>query len=806
VDGFSQQHASLSDLAGGVSSRLSTFITSEAQPFSTSHAQFIAQNQPGESYGESMLRHSRESREAAQQMSRGRWYERLLAGYMYQASSQQLQAYGTADLVSGGAVSTSMEFHQAFREGQISLEDFEQGVHQAQVRGAIVGTLNAALMVASGFMAGPLLGTAPTLLRQVVVMGGMGAVSTGVPMTVESLYTAYTPLSGPHAQAIWRQHQYTPMQIVGASALSFGLGAAMPLAGRLVSRLLSRINARALQTLARASAAGQPLQPIPGVNVRQVSPGVLEVSVTGEVGHIHVTPEGYTVFGPAGEQGAFTSLGGGTWRSLPPELAAEYPMLSGIRGGPMMSPGGTPLGMVSSDQAWMVASEHMRVWGPWGRQGLPAGPGGMGPLALPAGAHPPGLPPGPQVLALPPGPGLLPATGQGSTLIVSGELPLLTGTSAPLAAPGTSPLILPGSAAPLILPGSSSPLLLGPGPSTPLLLGPGPSGPPLLGPGTSPPLLGPGAPGFPYDPRAVPWGPSPFLPALGAGGFPALGPAVDPARTERLRAIAAALRRTDTEVADMLRMDPSSRNAERNLTLGELRHVRGQPSPELEGYIPDFILDANREALRQARTQLHAMNPDAIVGIERGGAFLAEATTFGDEALRSRMRTIPAFRAPAGSRGKYHPQEMQRAFRQLIEGGARNIVVVDAYMGGTTASDLRNNIFRPLLTEHPDVTITTFWYRETFGFERQRPAGGGVTLEPLRGQPKPNSPIFGNLLSAEQQVPVVLGDDMNIVVDRSLASRAPLRVFNDSGEVIATIVPREGETTRDALIRLMNQQ
>ncbi|WP_257460253.1 hypothetical protein [Archangium lipolyticum] len=709
VSGFSQEHADLTGLAMGISSRLSTFLTAEARPFATGHAEAMARAQPTESYGERETRQIHESMDRAGQLMQGAWYERLFAGQEVVAAGNRATNYGLANVMTGGAPEASREMHEAFRAGDISLEDFEQGVHQVQVRGAIVGTLNVALLVAGGFLSGPLMGAAPTLLRQALVLGGLGAFSTAAMMTAESAYTAYTPLSGAYAQALWRQHQYTPGQIARASALSFGLGAAMPLAGRLVGRLLSRVDVRALQTMARASASGQALQPVPGLSVQQVSPGVLQVSIAGEAGHIHVTAEGFTVFGPAGQHGTLTPLGNGTWRSVRPELLAQHPTLAPFRGGPLLSSGGTPLGVVTTEDAWLVLSQQHGVAGRWGRYALPAQAASIEELLAAGGSRVLGPAPG-TPLALPPG--------------------------------AQPPAALPSGAAPWLLPSPPGPL---------------------------PPLLPP----FPISPQ-----------------------------TERLRAIAQALTRSHEDIMDMIRMAPSSREEERYATLLQLRNVHNAPyPPEFAGYMLESTVAENQAAIATAREQLRALSPDVVVGIERGGAFLAEATTFGDELLRPRLRALPSVKAPKTAKTKYDTAAMRQSFEALIQGGARHIVVVDAYMGGRTAGELRDTIYKPLVQRYPDVRIDTLWLREEFGFERL--GGMGVTVRPPRQIP-PGSPLAPRLQTLTVPVSFVLGDDMNMVVDRSPASREPLRIFNDRGEVIQTIHPREGETTRDALIRLLN--
>jgi hypothetical protein len=122
-------------------------------------------------------------------------------------------------------------------------------------------------------------------------------------------------------------------------------------------------------------------------------------------------------------------------------------------------------------------------------------------------------------------------------------------------------------------------------------------------------------------------------------------------------------------------------------------------------------------------------------------------------------------------------------------------------MGGRTAGDLRDGLFKPLSREFPDVQFDIFWLRESFGFE-EISRGGGVALRTPKGTVGESSPFADQIRTHFQEVRLVLGDDMDIVF--TPGSTEPIRIFNDRGEIIATFAPGPGETTREVMVRLMS--
>jgi hypothetical protein len=113
------------------------------------------------------------------------------------------------------------------------------------------------------------------------------------------------------------------------------------------------------------------------------------------------------------------------------------------------------------------------------------------------------------------------------------------------------------------------------------------------------------------------------------------GPFALSARQTRMRSIARLILANKEFIT---RPDARAKQArEAAAALKDLRtsfHAKpGDPPPPLEGYVPDFVLRENIEAVGRLRTKLAQDNPDAIVGMERYGALLADVLTHGIPSL-----------------------------------------------------------------------------------------------------------------------------------------------------------------------------
>lgn len=259
------------------------------------------------------------------------------------------------------------------------------------------------------------------------------------------------------------------------------------------------------------------------------------------------------------------------------------------------------------------------------------------------------------------------------------------------------------------------------------------------------------------------------------------------------RAVSVELTARLAELAGIIETSGSSR-AERQDVIGTLRTPHNAERGELEGFVLDTVLAENQRAFAELVATLHTENPDVIVGMERGGAFLADVVGSGDAELGPRVRHMPVHLDAEGK--KFDGPAMQAEFQALIDQeGASRIAIVDSYMGGTTAGALRDQVLLPLARANPGVRVDVHWMRETLGFE----AGG--TMGALRGVPRRGSPGGAQIEVDQRQMRLVLGDDMEIVYTPD--SREPITIFDRDGRIVRAEYPRPGETTRDVLIRLL---
>ncbi len=276
--------------------------------------------------------------------------------------------------------------------------------------------------------------------------------TTMASMNAESLYTSSVSLGNPYAQQIWNQGLHTPGDILLGGAMSFGIAGAITAAGPLLNWLSRGTNTQMVRALAVASAEGRALTPIAGVEVRQVSAGVVEVSLPGQQGMIRVTPEGFQVMTAAGR-------GQMPIAEFPWQTTSESPLVSALREHPAMTGlqdvaavstlGGPTVGVGVTPEGWVVLAPRTStpittgLWGDLATGGM-ASARGVSPLA-------------------------------GEMSLLAGRMPplLTSGSTAPvLPAGGMSPLLpgAAGSGVPLLPPGPTGPLLVDVQAGTPFFL------------------------------------------------------------------------------------------------------------------------------------------------------------------------------------------------------------------------------------------------------------------------------------------------------------------------------------------------
>ncbi len=192
-------------------------------------------------------------------------------------------------------------------------------------------------------------------------------------------------------------------------------------------------------------------------------------------------------------------------------------------------------------------------------------------------------------------------------------------------------------------------------------------------------------------------------------------------------------------------------------------------SGKLEAMLERGILEQNIAAMDQVRGFIADFDPDLVLGVERGGAFLLEslgpgfstqavpkAPTHDNGNLSAFERPKPeGFEKVAGTRGPH----LVKAIIDAIGDGTKDsyrFVVVDVMMGGLAISDIRRNVFDEVMQPLPEhvrakVKFESIWLREQHGFERSDLAPEVETLLDFLNLSDNPAPIMGRLRDAAHQ-------------------------------------------------------
>lgn len=262
---------------------------------------------------------------------------------------------------------------------------------------------------------------------------------------------------------------------------------------------------------------------------------------------------------------------------------------------------------------------------------------------------------------------------------------------------------------------------------------------------------------------------------------------------------------------------------------------------DLEGLVAQIIIEQNVEAVQQMRDHIAESRPHAVLGVERGGAFLAEVLSAGVEGFPATVAIPKEVTQRPGKPDvvRRTPHLEAEIRRRITADGESRFAIVDFYMGGVFAGELQRMI-RRIRRDHPNAEFEVMWMRETHGFERlvfhpERPHPNRPTREDLeegvvfpmrvnRSGERPTIELGPGIVvprlkgtgenlpgvrATQFPVDVVLGDDMRAVLDRSPTE--PVRIFDREGRVVQVIPvgtrdPQTGQpvmTTREIMVRLM---
>lgn len=287
-------------------------------------------------------------------------------------------------------------------------------------------------------------------------------------------------------------------------------------------------------------------------------------------------------------------------------------------------------------------------------------------------------------------------------------------------------------------------------------------------------------------------------------------PFTQSARYTRMRTIARIILESQVATA---RTDPRAKQAEDVSTA--LKEIRdpfkikpGEPPPPLEAYVPDFAVRENIRSVLEIRAKLLRDNPDVIIGMERYGSLFADILAYGHPELQAkidRFEPVNRTETSTGKKGKFDQPSILAEFRRILGPDpttSKTIAVVDSYMGGSTTESLLEQVYKVLAEEYPNARFRNYVIRETSGFKVSQ--DGKTVLPGIRGEPTPGSKYTGRVRTEVAEVSIVVGNDVALVYN--LDSSEPVRVFDSSGKVVETFVPKPGQTTRQVLIEIMNGQ
>jgi hypothetical protein len=194
------------------------------------------------------------------------------------------------------------------------------------------------------------------------------------------------------------------------------------------------------------------------------------------------------------------------------------------------------------------------------------------------------------------------------------------------------------------------------------------------------------------------------------------------------------------------------------------------------------------------RASLRDFVPDAILGAERSGPFIAEAATFGEPALATQIIRVPSGNLSASA----VMADMRSRIEELIAQGKRRFAFTEVYFSGSAVNKLQNDVMYPLARAYPECEFRGLWIRERLGFESPAVAGGGRPVIP------PDPRARSNVKNSVFDVPFAIGDDAKRIIESTAAE--PVYIFDAEGRIVKVVNPRPDEkTTRDVVIRILGE-
>jgi hypothetical protein len=188
--------------------------------------------------------------------------------------------------------------------------------------------------------------------------------------------------------------------------------------------------------------------------------------------------------------------------------------------------------------------------------------------------------------------------------------------------------------------------------------------------------------------------------------------------------------------------------------------VRKTPFADLEGLIATQSLVENILAVQQMRENIQGIAPDAVISVQRGGAFVAEVLAHGDASFPPSVAVPKAVSIEDGNRVERRWPHIEAEIVERMRRGQRKFVIVDVYMGGHFIEELRAMAGRLRgLEGGEDIEIHTMWLRETHGYDE--------LIRPHESAERPSRRVTLDMLTAG--IAVVAGDRTQTMIDADLS-------------------------------------
>jgi hypothetical protein len=213
--------------------------------------------------------------------------------------------WGTANTATGDYFEARHQGLTAYREGRISKNQFDELDRAASGRALASVTVFTALSLVTLGLGGAALGAGASLGRTMLVAGAANATVTAGTMTTTSVYTRQQDFADPTVQAIWGQGAYSVGQIATGTLVAGAIGAAVPVAGMALSKVVGWVRGVQPPTsalaLRQAGAAVPELPPPAGWAAEEIGPGMFRLTHPDVPGEVILTSSSFRYQVPAGD-------------------------------------------------------------------------------------------------------------------------------------------------------------------------------------------------------------------------------------------------------------------------------------------------------------------------------------------------------------------------------------------------------------------------------------------------------------------------------------------------------------------------